>query len=51
MNKISITILTKDSSIYIKECLKALVKFDEIIIYYKSPLGLIVGNKITSFSA
>ena len=32
VNKISVTILTKDSSKYIKECLEALVKFDEVII-------------------
>lgn len=31
-NKISVTILTKNSSKYIKECLEALQKFDEIII-------------------
>ena len=32
VNKISVTILTKNSSQYIKECLSALQKFDEIII-------------------
>lgn len=31
-NKISVTILTKNSQIYISECLSALVDFDEIII-------------------
>ena len=31
-NKISVTILTKNSSKYIKECLEALKSFDEIII-------------------
>ncbi|MCK5110275.1 MAG: glycosyltransferase family 2 protein [Arcobacteraceae bacterium] len=31
-NKISVTILTKDSTKYIKECLEALVRFDEVII-------------------
>jgi glycosyltransferase involved in cell wall biosynthesis len=32
MNKITVTILTKNSSTYIKECLESLVKFDEIIV-------------------
>lgn len=31
-NKISVTILTKNSSKYIKECLEGLAKFDEIIV-------------------
>lgn len=31
-NKISVTILTKNSQKYLEKCLKALVKFDEIII-------------------
>jgi len=31
-NKISVTILTKNSSKYIKECLESLEKFDEVII-------------------
>ena len=31
-NKISVTILTKNSSKYIKECLHSLQQFDEIII-------------------
>ena len=32
LNKITVTILTKNSEKYIKERLDALVKFDEIII-------------------
>lgn len=32
MNKITVTILTKNSQKYIKECLESLVKFDEIIL-------------------
>jgi len=32
INRISVTILTKNSSKYIKECLEALKKFDEVII-------------------
>ncbi len=32
MNKISVTILTKNSERYIEECLKALREFDEIVI-------------------
>ena len=31
-NKISVTILTKNSSKYIKECLQALEKFNEVIV-------------------
>ena len=31
-NKISVTILTKDSQKYIEECLQALVRFDEVIV-------------------
>jgi glycosyltransferase involved in cell wall biosynthesis len=31
-NKITVTILTKNSSKYIKECLGALIKFDEVVV-------------------
>ena len=32
INKISVTILTKNSQKYISECLKALERFDEIVV-------------------